>query len=62
MLIAGLSELPADRMLSAYHTPVPDTSTLDDTRCAGSTPAAAMNTAAAATTARIIRSTADGDD
>lgn len=35
MRTAGASDAPVERMLSAYHTPVPERSTLDVTRCAG---------------------------
>jgi hypothetical protein len=55
MLNAGLSELPAERMLSAYQIPVPETSTLDTTRCADSALPTARLAAAAASTRRIIR-------
>ena len=34
----GETDVPAERMLSAYHTPVPETSTLDTIRCAESVP------------------------
>src|SRR5204862_1714898 len=52
---AGLSELPAARMVSAYQIPVPEASMLDTTRCAGSALPAATRAAAAASTSRIIR-------
>jgi len=54
-LSAGLIDPPPDRMLSAYHTLVPDKSRLVATRCAGSDAASALPATTAPSAERVPR-------